>query len=113
MSEDKREEFFGKLFANKRIVKRSEILHEIRVIDELPVKLFVFDNRTCFFTLEDPIKGKTSLTMLVTDHEAMAKSFRFLFESFWEKAKDYYIIKGKKHYLYPEEERKRRKGGKV
>lgn len=106
------EENFGKVVASKRIARVSVKQHEIRVYDELPVKMFVFDNKTCFFALEDPIKGKTSLTMLLTEHKAMANSFRFLFESFWEKARDYYVIDGKKHYLYPEEERKRRRGGK-
>ena len=109
---DKIEGFFNKLFASEKTVNVHENQHEIRIYDELPVKMFVFDGKTCFFTLEDPIKGKTSLTMLVTDHIAMANSFRLLFESFWEKSRYDFIINGKKHYLYSEEEIKRKKGGK-
>ena len=72
---------------------------EFRVIDELPVKLNIFDNKTCLFTLEDPVKEKTSLTMLVTEHEAMAKTHRLLFESIWEKARNYCLVNGEKIYL--------------
>ncbi len=77
---------------------------DTRFVDELPVKLFVFDQEVCFFALEDPIKTKTSLTMLVTKHEAMAKSFKLLFESVWEKARDYYVVDNKKYYLYESED---------
>ena len=70
-----------------------------RFIDKLPMKLFVFDNSTTMFTLEDPIEGKLSLTMFVVKHKVMAESFKAFFESFWEKAKDYCIIDGKKVYL--------------
>ncbi len=109
---DKLEEFYSEIFAPENKIDAPLDQHEIRVFDELPVKMFVFDGKTCFFTLEDPIKGKTSLTMLVTDHVAMAKSFRFLFESFWEKSRHYLIINGEQRYIYSEEELKGRKSGK-
>lgn len=70
---------------------------EIRVADKLPIKLFIFDHKTCYFALKDPIQGKTSLTMLLTEHEAMAQSFSLLFEMCWEKARDYYVVNGKKY----------------
>jgi sugar-specific transcriptional regulator TrmB len=95
--EDQLEDYFngqaGKPNSNKG--------DEARVIAELPIKLNIFDNRTCLFTLEDPIKEKTSLTMLVTEHEAMAKTHRLLFESIWEKAINYYVVNGEKIYLPP------------
>jgi hypothetical protein len=108
---DKVKDYFDNIKSLAVDYKEYKGHHEYRIIDELPIKLFVFDRKICFFALEDPVKGKTSLTMLVAEHEAMAESFRFLFESFWEKAQDHYIVDGEKHYLYPEYERKRRKGG--
>lgn len=96
----------GLIYPEKAIEGRKRDRHA-KFIDELPVKLFVFDEKSCFFALEDPIKTKTSLTMLVTEHEAMAKSFRLLFETVWEKSKDYFVFDNKKYYMYePEEEDK-------
>lgn len=92
--EDQKEEFFGG--HSKEIGNKGD---EIRVIAELPIKLNIFDNRTCLFTLEDKIKETNSLTMLVTEHEAMAKTHRLLFESIWEKAQNYYVYEGKKYYM--------------
>ncbi len=104
--EDEAKEYFDKMLS---VDYDGTEFDKNKVIDELPVKLFVFDEKVCFFALEDPIKTKTSLTMLVAKHEAMAKSFKFLFESFWEKAHDYYIIKGQKYYLNPEDEKKQKR----
>jgi sugar-specific transcriptional regulator TrmB len=94
--EDEAEEYFAPLLSD---TSPGAILDEGRIIDELPVKLFIFDERFCFFTLEDPIKDKMSLTMVALEHEAMANSFRFLFESFWEKSRDYFIVKNRKIYI--------------
>lgn len=94
--EDQMEAFF-EMRSNKKPINKGE---KARVIDKLPIKLNIYDNKACFFTLVDPIKERTSLTMLVAEHEALTLSFRMLFESVWEKAKDYYIYKGKRHYLY-------------
>ncbi len=65
---------------------------EARVIEELPIKLAIFDEKTALFALVDPIIGKPSVTSLVAEHQALAKSFKLLFESFWEKSRDYYIV---------------------
>ena len=94
--------YFENLIATRRILKGNKKYQVLRFIDELPVKLHIFDEKVCFFGLEDPVKTKTSLTMLLTEHEAMAKSFKLLFQTFWRKAHDYYIIDNKKHYLYKE-----------
>jgi sugar-specific transcriptional regulator TrmB len=94
----------GLIFPDKAIKGRERIQNS-KFVDELPAKLFVFDERVCFFALEDPIKMKTSLTMLVAEHEAMAKSFKLLFETVWANANDYFVFDNKKYYMYkPEEE---------
>jgi sugar-specific transcriptional regulator TrmB len=72
---------------------------EARLLEELPIKLAVFDEKIALFTLVDPIIGKPAVTSLVAEHHALAKSFKMLFESFWEKARDYYVINNRKVYL--------------
>ena len=91
--EDKRKEFF-----TERDFKQEHTTgDELKFIDELPIKLNIFDNRACMFTVVDPIVNVTSLTMLVTEHEAIAKSFRMLFESVWEKASYHCIVDGREY----------------
>jgi HTH-type transcriptional regulator, sugar sensing transcriptional regulator len=69
---------------------------QIRVTEELPIKLAVFDEKTVILPLEDPIQGKQSLTSLVAEHGALAKSLHVLFECYWEKAKDFKEITARK-----------------
>ena len=94
-SEDKAEAFISMQMGKTLSIKGDED----RVFDELPIKLVIFDQKYCLFTLEDPIKSRTSLTVIATEHEAMAKSFKFLFESFWEKSRDYFYVNGQRHNL--------------
>jgi len=102
--EDQAAEYFNFAKSKGKFESKDKKYNQVRIVDELPVKLFVFDDKTCFFTLEDPIKGITSMTMLVAEHEAMAKSFKLLFESFWANARDYYIINNKKYRLWDQTE---------
>jgi HTH-type transcriptional regulator, sugar sensing transcriptional regulator len=74
-------------------VKHGE---EARTFEELPIKLAIFDEKTALFALVDPIIGKPSVTSLVAEHFALAKSFKLLFESFWEKSRDYHIVNKRK-----------------
>jgi len=69
---------------------------EARTISDLPIKMAIFDRKTVLFALVDPIIGKPSVTSLVAEHRALAMSFIVLFESFWEKAHDYYMVGNKK-----------------
>jgi sugar-specific transcriptional regulator TrmB len=76
---------------------KGNIGEQFNVIDNLPIKFFVFDEYACYFALEDPITDRTSLTMLIAEHNALAMSFKILFETFWGKARDYYFLDGKKY----------------
>ena len=73
-----------------------ELGEKARAIEELPIKLIVFDKKTVLFALVDPIIGRPSVTSLVAEHRALAASFSVLFESFWEKAADYYMVGNRK-----------------
>ena len=59
---------------------------ESRIIDKLPMKLFIFDDRISLFTLEDPIPDRASLTMFKIDHPALTESLKATFYTYWEKA---------------------------
>lgn len=66
---------------------------EVRVLKRLPMKMFVFDSRVVLFSLEDPVSKQPSITSAVVEHRALAESLRILFETLWEQAEDYHILK--------------------
>jgi HTH-type transcriptional regulator, sugar sensing transcriptional regulator len=74
-------------------VKNGE---EARVIEDLPIKLAVFDQKIVIYVMEDPVLGKLSVTTIVAENSALAKSFLVLFEHYWDRARDYYVIDGRK-----------------
>jgi sugar-specific transcriptional regulator TrmB len=70
---------------------------EVKVIEKLPMKLFIFDNRIVMFALEDPVQDRLSLTMLVVEHPILAESLKWLFDSYWAKAQYHYTYNKKKY----------------
>jgi hypothetical protein len=72
-------------------VKHGE---EARVIKELPMKMAIFDSRIVIYTLEDPVSKQISLTTQIVEHRSLAKGLKVLFETFWERAEDYHVLKG-------------------
>ncbi len=64
-----------------------------RVIKELPMKMAIFDSRTVILALADPISKRTSLTTQIVEHADLAEGLKILFETLWEQAKDYHILK--------------------
>jgi sugar-specific transcriptional regulator TrmB len=67
---------------------------EVRVLERLPMKLMIFDWRIVLFSLEDPVSRHPSLTSAVIEHHALAQSLKILFDTLWERAEDYHILKG-------------------
>ncbi|WJW68452.1 hypothetical protein OZ401_004064 [Candidatus Chlorohelix allophototropha] len=69
------------------IEERIESLYksgaELRISQELPMKLIVVDDRAAICALRDPITGQQSLTSLRIEHPDFARAMRLLFESFW------------------------------
>ena len=66
---------------------------EARVIKELPMKMSIFDSRIVIFALEDPVSKQPSLTAQVIEHRALAKGLKALFQTFWDRAEDYHILR--------------------
>ena len=62
---------------------------KVKIIDELPLKMFVFDSKISIFTMDGPDFGTPTSTLQIVKHKAVAKALTLLFESLWEKAMDY------------------------
>jgi len=77
-------------------IERSKTDGELlKVADELPFKLFIFDEETVVFSLEDPILHKTSLTFSLFKHRSLAKFMKMAFKATWDNALEPEILKDK------------------
>jgi sugar-specific transcriptional regulator TrmB len=56
---------------------------QARVVDELPLKLVVIDERIAIFTMEDPVAGEPVLTIMIVEHAALARLLKLAFEAVW------------------------------
>jgi HTH-type transcriptional regulator, sugar sensing transcriptional regulator len=56
---------------------------QARVVDELPIKLVLIDERVAMFTLQDPVAGEPALTIMIVEHAALARLLKTAFESVW------------------------------
>lgn len=56
---------------------------QARVVEELPLKLVVIDERVGMFTLEDPVAGATGLTIMIVEHAAVARLLKQAFDAVW------------------------------
>ena len=59
---------------------------ESRIIEELPMKMIIFDEKITMFSLNDPISLKPSITTMIINHPSFAMALKYVFESIWEKA---------------------------
>jgi sugar-specific transcriptional regulator TrmB len=60
-----------------------------RVVDELPLKLVVIDERLALFTMEDPVAGDPGLTIMAVEHQALARLLKLAFERVWETGEEF------------------------
>lgn len=67
----------------KGIESYQEIGEEVRVIEELPMKLIISDETITMFALNDRISLKQAITSIVIDHPNYAKAQKEIFESYW------------------------------
>lgn len=58
----------------------------VRQLENLPMKLAVFDGRCGLISLLDPVITKPSWTAVVFDHVGMAEAMKGLFEDYWRRA---------------------------
>jgi sugar-specific transcriptional regulator TrmB len=62
---------------------------QARVVDELPLKLVLIDERIALFTMEDPVAGTRELTIMIVEHPALARLLSLAFERVWESGEDF------------------------
>jgi hypothetical protein len=74
---------------------------EARVIEELPMKMAIFDEKIVLIPLEDPISTATSFTAQIVEHRALARGLKILFETLWAQARDYHILEDYIEILRP------------
>lgn len=62
---------------------------QARVVDRLPLKLVLIDERVALFTMEDPVADSPGLTIMVVEHPALAGLLKLAFERVWESGEDF------------------------
>ena len=60
-----------------------------RVVDKLPLKLVLIDERIALFTMEDPVAGAPGLTIMIVEHAALAQLLKLAFERMWDQGDDF------------------------
>lgn len=73
----------------KQCVKAGE---QARVIEKLPMKVYIFDERYILMLLANSRTDLSPLTMFVVDHPPLASLGIALFDALWKEAKDYRIL---------------------
>lgn len=59
---------------------------EVRQLEQLPMKLAVFDRTRGMIALLDPVVTKPTWTTVAFDHEGMGQAMRGLFDEHWKRA---------------------------
>jgi len=71
-------------------LKKIELFYnageEVRIVNVLPLKFLIFDERIVMVTLEDMLTSRTRLTTLVIEHSAFTRFFKSTFENYWKHA---------------------------
>jgi len=62
---------------------------EARFIEHLPLKLVIVDEEIVMFAMEDPIAGRTDLTIMVIEHQQLAQLVKLAFETLWIRSQTY------------------------
>ena len=73
----------------EHITKCSEQGEESRILDQLPIKMYIFDRRYVLMALSNDKNKNSDLTMIVIDNPGLAEASAMLFNFLWGQAKDY------------------------
>jgi sugar-specific transcriptional regulator TrmB len=68
---------------------------QARVVDELPLKLVLIDERIALFTLEDPVSADPELTVVIVEHAAWARLLKIAFNAVWERSEPLEVTAGR------------------
>jgi sugar-specific transcriptional regulator TrmB len=81
----------GELY--EHVKKCTSAGERARVVEKLPIKMYVFDRRYVLMALPNRRAATSLLTMLVIDNPALANALKILFDHLWEGAYEYQFIK--------------------
>ena len=57
---------------------------DARFVPSLPLKLVIIDEQIVMFGIEDPVAGRSALTMIVVEHPSLAQLLKIAFDAVWE-----------------------------
>ncbi len=75
-----------------QILRSAREGEKARIIDKLPLKMVIVDELKVIFAMEDYHKTTSRQTSLVIEHHALASSLTILFETLWERGRDYHSM---------------------
>jgi HTH-type transcriptional regulator, sugar sensing transcriptional regulator len=61
-----------------------DIGEDVKVIDKLPMKIMIIDEKITMLALNDPVSMKPSITTIIINHPDYAKAQKKVFESYWK-----------------------------
>jgi sugar-specific transcriptional regulator TrmB len=70
----------------KMLMAYQKIGEQVRLIEELPMKLVISDETIAMFALNDRVSLKPSITTMIIDHPSFAAALKKVFESYWAAA---------------------------
>ena len=65
----------------RRFIEAGE---EARFVEEVPLKLVIIDEAIVMFGMQDPVGGRSELTIMVVEHPALASTLKLAFASVWD-----------------------------
>jgi sugar-specific transcriptional regulator TrmB len=60
---------------------------QLRVVESIPIKMVVFDDRLVIFPLQDIIRDPNELTIILIEHKEMVAACKILFNHLWNESK--------------------------
>jgi sugar-specific transcriptional regulator TrmB len=64
----------------RRFIEAGE---EARFVPELPLKLVIIDETIVMFGMQDPVAGRSDLTIVVVEHPSLARVLQMAFNAYW------------------------------
>jgi HTH-type transcriptional regulator, sugar sensing transcriptional regulator len=81
----------GELMEHTTLIEQFKPLarlgSQLRMIEHIPIKMVVFDERKVIFPLQDIIKNPDELTIILIEHKEMVSACRILFNFLWSNSK--------------------------
>jgi hypothetical protein len=67
------------------VIKFAEAGEEVRIttIFPIPFKMYIFDEKTVMFTLQDITISGTKLTALIIEHQDLVRGLKSVFNLYW------------------------------